>query len=206
MTTNQYQVPGTTFAYSSDANKNLNTTRASGVPGIDSNGDKLVVASTNISIFSNNMRLGFVQSFSPSEQRTITPIHELGTEGVVQMAAGNTTGGTLSLSRITMYNANLWNALGLTRSGQFAKPGDSDYVKGLNGKKDEKYQTYGNPFKTLKDQRVPLEIKVETKQPGETGVYTETYIDCWLTSYGKTISSQTITINENCNMTYSDII
>lgn len=206
MATNTYQVPGTTHAYNSATNKNLNTTRASGMPGVGANGDNLVVASTNISIFSNDMRIGFVQSFSPSEQRTITPIQELGTEGVVQMAAGNTNGGTLSLSKIAIYNANLWNALGLTKTGQFVNAGSSEYSKGPNGKKDAKYQTYGNPFKTLKDQRVPLEIKVEINNPGDEGVYTETYIDCWLTSYSKTISSQTITVSESCNMTYSDII
>ncbi len=196
-------VKGTSYAYSSNTNKNLNTARASGMPSIGSNGKKLAVTSTNISIFSNNMRIGFVQSFSPSESRQITPVHELGTEGVVQMAAGNTNGGTISLSKFAVYNANLWNALGLTRTGQFVSHGDFN----SSGKKDTKYETYSNPFKTLKDQRVPLEMRVETKTPSNNDVvYTETYIDCWLTSYGKTISSSTVTINETCNMTYSDII
>ena len=203
MANSPYQVPGTAHSYSSNANKNLNSARASGIGGIDDNGDKLAVASTNISIISNNMRIGFVQSFSPSENRTVTPIHELGTEGVVQMAAANTTGGTISLSRIAVYNANLYNALGLTRTGKFVAPDQRQ----SSGKKDSEYQTYSNPFKTLKDQRVPLELRVEQRKPSvDNSIYTETYVDCWLTQYGKTIAAQTITITETCSMTYSDII
>lgn len=196
-------VNGTKYAYPSNVNSNLNTARASGMPNIGEDGKKLVVASTNISVFSNGARIGFVQSFSPNESRTITPISELGTEGVVQMAASNTNGGSISLSRFAVYNATLWNALGLTRTGSFVMPGEQS----SSGKKDDKYQTYANPFKTLKDQRVPLELKVETKQPGsDVVIYTETYIDCWLTSYSKSISASTITINESCNMSYSDIV
>ena len=196
-------VKGTSYSYSSDTNKNLNTARASGIPSIGDKGAKLAVTSTNISIYSNNMRIGFVQSFSPSESRQITPVHELGTEGVVQMAAGNTNGGTISLTRFAVYNANLYNALGLTRTGQFVTFDKFN----SSGKKDSTYATYSNPFKTLKDQRVPLEMRVETKTPSdENKVYVETYIDCWLTSYGKSISAQTITINESCSMSYGDII
>lgn len=201
------KVSGTSYSYTSMTNKNLNTYRASGIPEVGDSGKKLAVTSTNISIFSNNMKIGFVQSFSPSEQRTITPIQELGTEGVVQMAAGNTNGGTINLQRFAVYNANLWNALGLTRTGQFVSRSNPDFVNTSNGKKDSAYQTYGNPFKTLKDQRVPLELKVETRQPGdENNIYTETYIDCWLSSYSKTVSAQNITISESCTMTYSDIV
>jgi hypothetical protein len=187
----------------SETNKNLNTQRASGVVNIGSNGSKLAVASTNISINSNGMKIGFVQTFSPSEQRTITPIHELGTEGVIQMAAGNTTGGTLTLQRIALYNNNLWNALGLTGSGKSVPSPINDSTSSND---TAKYAIYNNPFKTLKDQRVPLEIKVETRLPSSEDILTETYIDCWLTSYSKAITSQSITISENCNMTYSDIV
>lgn len=201
------KITGTSYSYSSDTNKNLNTYRASGITAIGDNGAKIAVTSTNISIYSNNMKIGFVQSFSPSEQRTITPIQELGTEGVVQMAAANTNGGTISMQRFAVYNANIWNALGLTRTGQFVKATDPDFIKNANSTKDATYQTYGNPFKTLKDQRVPLEIKVETKEPGsDEKVFTETYIDCWLTSYGKTITSQTITVTETCSVSYSDVV
>lgn len=165
-------------------NDGINTMRASGSPKIGSQLKNLAVTSTNISIICNDMKIGFVQSFSPQETRTITPIQELGTEGVVQMVAGNTNGGSISLSRFAIYNSRLFDALGISPTGK--NMGE-------------------NPFKTLKDQRVPFEIKVETNI-GNNKKYVETYIDCWLTSYSKTIASQTITINETCGISYSDII
>ena len=205
------------FWYDSNVNNNLNTARAgkdpynrdSNNPTMTNDGKKLVAVSTNINIYANGMRVGFVQSFSPSESRTITPVQELGTEGVVQMVAGNTNGGTIELSRICIYNANLFNALGLTRTGQFVSPDEvlKSNERNAANIKTTKYQTFGNPFKTLKDQRVPLEIRVEHKMPGnDSKPMYETYIDCWITRYGKTIASNTITVTESCSMTYSDII
>lgn len=171
----------------STVGNDLNSQRASGMPLVGSETRNLAVVSTNIEVYSNGMRIGFIQSFSPNEQRTITPIQELGTEGVVQMVAGNTNGGSISVSRFAIYNANLFHALGLTDSGQHSdKSGIS------------------NPFRTLKDQRVPLEIIVKTNC-GHITTY-EKYIDCWLTNYSKSIASSTVTINESCTISYSDVM
>jgi len=201
-----YTVKGTQNAYSSDANKNLNSYRASGIPNINTDGKKLAVTSTNVSVYSNGARVGFIQSFAPTEQRTITPIHELGSEGVIQMAAGNTTGGTIAITRFAVYNSSLFNALGLTRTGNFVPTNSSDFVYASTGSKDSTYQTYTNPFKCLKDQRVPLEIKCETQMPNDDGIMTETYIDCWLQSYSRTVTSQTITISQQATVSYADLI
>lgn len=78
-------VNGAQYAYNSSVNNNLNTQRASGMPSIGSNGSKLPILSTNISVYSNEQRVGFVQDISPSESRTITAIQELGTEGVTYL-------------------------------------------------------------------------------------------------------------------------
>jgi hypothetical protein len=71
-------VSGTKSAYTSSTNKALNTQRATGMPEIADNSASLPVTSTNIEIYSNNMRIGFVQSFTPSESRDIVKIQELG--------------------------------------------------------------------------------------------------------------------------------
>jgi len=67
----------------------------------------MAITTTNVSIYSNGMKLGFVQSFTPSESRDITPIQELGTEGVVQMVPGNTRGGQIQLQRVALYNSDI---------------------------------------------------------------------------------------------------
>ena len=107
-----------------------------------------------------------MQDLSPSESRTITPIQELGTEGVVQMVAANTNGGTLSCSRFAVYNANLFNALGLTGTGKFM-PGSANDNDKYYPNRNNSYRTYHNVFKSLKDNRVPIEVMVQLNQPGE---------------------------------------
>ena len=59
------KVTGTSSAFTSDTNKWLNTQRATGMPEILDNSASLPITSTNIEVYSNNMRIGFVQSFNP---------------------------------------------------------------------------------------------------------------------------------------------
>ena len=63
-----------TDAYDSYSNKDLNTHRASGVTSSGDDTTKLAITSTNIQVYSNDMRIGFVQSLTPSESRTITKV------------------------------------------------------------------------------------------------------------------------------------
>ena len=196
---------GTTHSYDSTSNKTLNTHRASGMIETGDTGGNLAIASTNISVYSNDMRIGFVQSLTPSESRNITKVQELGTEGVVQAVPGNTNGGQLAITRFSVYNANLFNSLGLTPSGQFTAR-DSQLAGSTNAM-DATYRTYGNPFKTLKDQRVPIEFKVKTAIPGSVETYyIETYIDCWLSSYSKSYAAGTITVSETATIQYGDVL
>lgn len=180
-------IRGTHAAYRPTSNSNLNTYRASGMVDMDTNPGGIAITTTNIEIWANGMKVGFIQSASPSESRNIVKVQELGTEGVVQAVPGNTNGGQLSISRLALYNSNIFSALGLTSTGQHN----------------------GNPIKTLKEQRVPIEIKMKTRKPidyaGTDGWYEEAYVDCWLASYSKTVASSTITITEQATVQYSDI-
>ena len=200
------KVPDTSNAYSPDTNMTLNTHRASGMPEVGENGGSLPITTTNIDVFANGMRVGFVQSFSPSESRNIIKVQELGTEGVVQSVPSNTNGGQISLSRFAVYNSNFYNAVGATRTGKFVRAGDQ--VAGSASTYDTGSRTFGNPFKTLKDQRVPLEFKIKTRIPSgdsQHTYYVETYTDCWLSSYSKAIAASTITITETATVQYSDV-
>lgn len=209
------RVSGTNDTYGSwdaSVNKNLNTYRSSGMVAMDKAPGGIAITTTNIEVWSNGVKVGFIQSASPSESRNIVKVQELGTEGVVQAVPGNTTGGQLSLSRFALYNSNIFSALGLTPSGIYGTPAEKygDYTKD----KDAAYNVGKNPFKTLKDQRAPIEIKMKTRLPldyygasaGGEKWYEETYVDCWLASYSKTIASNTITITEQATIQYSDVI
>lgn len=196
-------IPGTT-AFTSDTNVSANTHRASGMPEVGGDAGKLAVATTNIEVWSNGAKIGFIQSLTPSEQRNIIRVQELGTEGVVQSVPSNTQGGQVNINRFALYNSNLYNALGLTHTGRHQER--NNQIAGSASSRSTVTGTYGNPFRTLKDQRVPLEIQVKTKIPSNTErLYVETYIDCWLSSYTKTIASDRITITEQATIQYSDV-
>jgi hypothetical protein len=203
--------PGGEYAYDpSVTNKYLNTHRASGMPSIGADTGSMPITSTNVSVWCNGSRVGVIKSMSVNENRTNVKLQELGTEGVVQIVPGNTNGGTLSINRFALYNSSLFNALGLTREGEFQPYGDSGWDEFTNG--DPEYHnpiksSFSSPFKTLKDQRVPIEIQTKTQMHGDQwAFYIETYVDCWLNSYGKTISANDITITENASIDYSDVI
>ena len=183
------------------------------------NSNSKLMTSTNIYIYSNNCIIGMIQSFSISESRTINKLQAVGWEGVVQAVPGNTNGGQLSVSRMALYESNLWGALGLTTHGvPFNRLGkkthdvnqpDSaenwDATTHITSDEGLKVSTR-LVFKTLKDQRVPLEISVKTRMNGDTQqYYTETYIDCWLSSYSKAYSVGTITVAEQATIQYSDV-
>lgn len=198
-------VDGTRAAYTSDTNKWLNTQRATGTPEMADNSSTLPITSTNIEIWCNGMIIGFVQSFQPSEQRQIQKVQELGTEGVVQSVPGNTNGGEISLTRLAIFNADLYNALGLTPTGKFAQY--SDHIYNSTTVYNETYNTLGNPFRTLKEQRVPLELQTKIKQPdlSEKKYYVTTYCDAWLSQYSRTITSQAITVTETARLKYCSV-
>ena len=195
-----------TSACDSYSNHWVNTHRATGMPEPAGGDDaaRLAITTTNISVYSNNMKIGFVQNFTPSEQRTITPVQELGTEGVVQMVPGNTNGGQIQMTRFALYNSDIWNALGLTPNGKFTKRDDQIADSAF---KRQDSGTYGNPFRTLKDQRVPLEIKARTILPNvsQEAALIETYFDCWLSNYSKSIQVSNIIISEQVTIQYSDM-
>lgn len=193
----------------------------------DANG--LAMTSTNVFIYSNGNIVGMISDFSVSESRQINKLQAIGTEGVIQAVPNNTNGGSLTIKRIALYSSNVWNALGLATDGNgYDQTGAMVY----NNTSESAWDTsnvYANEssnrtlaagarivFKTLKDQRVPLEIQVKTPLEG-SGVfgvdgeedsakyYTETYIDCWLNSYGKGYQASTITVSEDVSVDYADV-
>jgi hypothetical protein len=187
----------------------------------DPNDNALLQTSTNIFVYAQGAIVGMIQSFAISESRTINKLQAIGWEGVVQAVPSNTNGGQISVSRLALYESNIWSALGLTVSGNAYNPVGSKVARGGAADKDNWDKTTPENaianaastnvssrliFKTLKDQRTPLEIQVKTTKAG-TGDswYIERYIDCWLSSYSKSYSVGTITVAEQATIQYADV-
>lgn len=184
----------------------------------DQSSNHLMQTSTNIFICANGAMVGMIQSFNVNESRNINKLQAIGYEGIVQAVPSNTNGGSLSVSRIAMYESNLWGALGLTVNGNPHNPvGSKVHVGDQEPWRWDKYQYENDPtdtqrvssglvFKTLKDQRVPIEIQVRTLKNGTSGeYYVDRYVDCWLSSYSKSYSVGNITVAENATIQYSDV-
>lgn len=180
--------------------------------------DHLLQTSTNIFIYANGAMVGMIQSFNVNESRNINKLQAIGYEGVVQAVPSNTNGGSLSVSRIALYESNLWGALGLTTTGNPHNPVGSKVHSGDGTPWQwDKYEYQNDPsttqrvssglvFKTLKDQRVPIEIQVRTLKNGSAGeYYIERYVDCWLSAYSKSYTVGTITVAEQATIQYADV-
>lgn len=178
-----------------------------------------VMLATNIFIYSNGAIVGMIQNFNVSEQRQINKLQAIGWEGVVQAVPSNTRGGSLSVTRIALYDSTMFSALGLTTYGlPHNTLGSKIHNKDQHTQKD-KWDVYGSEqstegktissglvFRTLKDQRAPLEIMVKTRMRGnQEKYYTTTYIDAWIANYSRPISTGNITIAETCTINYGDV-
>lgn len=158
------------------------------VDNSDANG--LAVTSTNIRIKANDITIGMIQSFSVSENRDVTKVQSIGIEGVTQAVPQNYKGGTIQATRVAMYGSRFYDAFKMEQ-----------YM-------GQQYEGY-NVFKTLKDQRLPFEIRVDQTMTngGENGnQYTETYIDCWISSYKKNYTVSNVTISESVSIMYADCL
>lgn len=192
-------MPGSSLYYNRDA---LNTQRGiddallkkpyndlMSVDNSDANG--LAVTSTNIRIkAANGVTIGMIQSFSVSENKDVTKVQSIGIEGVTQAVPQNYKGGTIQATRVALYGSRFYDAFKM-----------EEYM-------GEQYREY-NVFKTLKDQRLPFEIRVDQSMTngGENGKqYTETYIDCWISSYKKNYTTSNVTVSESVSISYADCL
>lgn len=162
-----------------------------------SNTNGLAATYTNVYIRANNQNIGMIQSFNISESRTVNKLQSIGVEGVIQAVPQNTNGGQITAQRVALYGERLYDALKVQSTTKAATTVAS------NSKKT-------TVFKTLKDQRIPLEIQVLTvagkDSQGQLSYYTETYVDCWISSYKKSYTVQNITVSEDVTIMYADVI
>jgi hypothetical protein len=121
----------------------------------------LVRTSHAITIRANGITVGLIQSWAPSQNRTITPIYEINaaTSGEpIENVPGNVGGLTISVSRYDLYTKRMEQAFGTPDTAML---GD-----------------HNNPF-----QVVELWRKPDNSQ--ESYLYT----GCWLSNLGRTYSA-----------------
>lgn len=157
------------------------------------NDNGMLVTSTNVKINGiapngTKTMIGMIQSFSVSETRNVTKLQSIGIEGVTQAVPENYKGGTINAQRVALYGKRLYDVFRM----------------------EEYSGEDGDVFKTLKQQRFPFEVVYETRrkgnEDGDGAIYTETYIDCWISSYKKNYQTSNITISEQVTIAYAEVI
>ena len=179
----QNQHLNTQRAYGWDRKTNTDATTGTRMNPTSSYENGLLQTSTNIKVKMNGEIVGMIQSLTVSESRNINKLQAVGFEGVVQAVPSNTNGGQLTVSRIALYDRKIVNITGIH---------DNDL----------------GVFVTLRQQRVPFEISIETPTGPGTSAYHDvtTYYDCWISSYSKSYTVQQITVAENLTIQYSDVL
>lgn len=151
-----------------------------------------IVTSTNIDIEINGRKIGLIQSFSRNEGRDVTPVSEIGTEGLVQLVPNNYQGGTLSVDHFRIYGRLMFETLGLYDLGA-----------------PQSFIANFNPIAHLAQQRLPFSVKVTVRGAAKEDPsiinrrIVEVYHGCWLTSYSYDVSSGNITVSEKAEIKYT---
>lgn len=165
----------------------------SNVNSSDTNG--LLATSTNVYLRANNTNIGMIQSFNVQESRQINKLQAIGQEGVCQAVPQNTKGGQITAQRLALYGERLYDAFQIQNTSEV---------------KVNSFSSASSIFKTLKDQRIPFEIQCLTvsnsDSSGQIKYYSETYVDCWLSSYKKSYTVQNITVSEDVTIMYADVV
>ena len=164
----------------------LNVASASDQDGTIRN---LLVHPSNIQILCKGLVVGMIQSISPNESRNAAPVQSLGVEGVVTTAVGNYSGGTFTTSHIMIYDQEAMEAFGIVDAG-----GGIGGLRALPR------------IKSLYQQRLPLDVRVITYTPTEGQEIIDTYRNCWITSYSKTINIGSATVGLSVGWRYEKIV
>lgn len=164
----------------------LNVMQASDADGSIRN---LPIHPSNHQIMSRGTVVGVVQQFSPNESRTATSVFGLGIEGVVTTAISNYGGGTFTTPLIQIYDTQPLEAFGIIDTGG-----------GIGGLRQLPR------IKSLAQQRSPLDIRAVIYTPNIGDEILETYRNCWITSYSKTVSVSSGTIGINVGWKYEKIV
>ena len=150
--------------------------------GADSSGIPRTQTRTSHSLIirAGYKNIGRIQSWVPSQSRTITPIYEINaaTEGqVFENVPGVATGLTIQVTRFDLYSSRLEEVFGPS-----------------------------SPILMLTDQHNPFTITEKWVNPNGTLEY-YSYRGCWFTNLGRNISVQGDRIvNVNASLVYQNII
>ena len=138
--------------------------------------------STSIDIIDHDgNNIGYIQSFSESQNRGVTPVRHLNSEdaGRILEMAPAPANITLAVNGFALYN----------------KQNDGSLIQRLGG------STTAKSMKSLEEQGIPFNIIKRVVNPAtQDEVELKVYRDCWLTSFSSPTNIGTALISESANV------
>jgi hypothetical protein len=157
-------------------------------------GRRVVTADFAI-LYINNVSIGLVQRFTPTESRPVAPQYEIGNIYPVEFVP-QPWSGRIQVQRLEIFKNALYNAFGFNA-------GINTY--GLtNFWPSDKRDASNSPIvTTLADIQWPLDMSIHIANPALTNSITvKTYIECWITEFGTSYDSGAKVVAENVSFTF----
>lgn len=137
--------------------------------------------STSIDIIDHDgNNIGYIQSITPTCNRTVTPVRHLNSEdaGRILEGAPSPATTTLSVNGFALYN----------------KQNDGSIIQRMGGSVTAK------SMKTLEEQSIPFNLIVRTVNPATKEEELTIYHDCWMTTHSAPVNISTALVSESANL------
>ncbi|MFW9878519.1 MAG: hypothetical protein ACFFG0_36015 [Candidatus Thorarchaeota archaeon] len=156
------------------------------------------VSVASIKIVIGGIGIGYIQDYTGNQNRTATPLYEVGTVGIVEHIAGQPTY-NVTINKLAVYRINFLKMaaqVGMYKSNSTLY----DIIKAKLKSNDEIID-----FSVITEQAIPFDIVVSQKDPVDpntsAATLTTTWKECVITGYSETVSATgALTIVENLTL------
>ena len=148
-------------------------------------------------LYINNVSIGLVQRFTPTETRPVAPQYEIGNIYPVEFVP-QPWSGRIQVQRLEIFKNALYNAFGYNAGiGQYGLTNYWPSDKVVNGQP---------VVTTLADIQWPIDMQIHIANPALTNSMTvKYYVECWITEFGSSYDSGAKVVAENVSFTFRNI-
>lgn len=157
------------------------------------------VLSPNVELMIGNFVIGYAKKATETQARDVTPIYEIGTVGIVEMAPGQPKPVTLALEHVAIYGATMvgivakaiasGNLAGVSAAAGLSLDDTKTALQLWVQKRLGAGHTLAD-ISSLADMPVGFQCQLNEQHPvDDTKLFISTYSNCWITRYSRPIVS-----------------
>ncbi len=157
------------------------------------------VLSPNVELQIGSFTIGYARKATETQARDVTPIYEIGTVGIVEMAPGQPKPVTLALEHVAIYGATMvgivakaiasGNLAGISAAAGLSLDDTKTALAIWVQKRLGAGRTIAD-ISSLADMPVGFQCQLNEQHPlDDTKVFITTYQNCWITRYTRPVAS-----------------